>query len=178
MRKTFIKLVLLTTFLFNVSCSEEFFDRLPIDQLSEDGFYKEGIHFEQAINDAYRLLRTVYSNYYIIGDVASDNAYTQRSSNAHDFISFNDSNVTASSAVVSGIWSGSYYVIARANIVIERIETVNFDAGLKRRLIGEAKFLRSLMYFNLIRIFGDVPLVLKEVADPAEALSYGRESVA
>ncbi len=178
MRKIFIKLALLTTFLFNIACSEEFFNQLPTDQLSEDGFYKEGIHFEQAINDGYRLLRTVYGNYYVIGDVATDNAYTQHSSNAHDFISFNESNVNASSAVLSGIWSGSYSVIARANIVMERIETVDFDAGFKRRLIGEARFLRSLMYFNLVRIFGDVPLILKDVANPAEALSYGREPVA
>jgi hypothetical protein len=120
----------------------------------------------------------VYTNYYVLGDVASDNAYTQRSSNAVDLISFNESNLTASSAVISSIWTGSYQVIARSNIVLDRIGNANVEAGMKRRLTGEAKFLRSLMYFNLVRIFGDVPLVLKDISGPAEALSYGRDPVA
>ncbi len=178
MRKIFINLAFLAPLLFHTSCSEEFFNQVPTDQLSEDGFYREGSHFEQAINDAYRALRTVYGSYYVLGDVASDNAYTQRSSNAADLIAFNESNLTASSAVLSSVWSGSYQVIARANIVLERIENANVEAGLKRRLTGEAKFLRSLMYFNLVRIFGDVPLVLKDIGGPAEAFSYGRDPLA
>lgn len=178
MRRLFIKLVFLTPLFLITSCSEEFFNQVPTDQLSEDGFYKEGTHFEQAINDAYRSLRTVYANYYVIGDVASDNAYTQRSSNAVDLISFNESNLTSASAVISGVWSGSYQVIARANIVLDRIESANVEANLKKRLIGEARFLRSLMYFNLVRIFGDVPLVLKDIEGPSEALTFGRDPVA
>ena len=52
------------------------------------------------------------------------------------------------------------------------------DENLKKRVVGETKFLRALMYFNLVRVFGDVPLVLKETTDPAEGYNFDRAAVA
>jgi tetratricopeptide (TPR) repeat protein len=68
-------------------------------------------------------------------------------------------------------WQMHYKTINIANIAIERIPSINMDATLRTRLVNEAKFLRGLMYFNLVRLFGDVPLVTKEVEDlkPARA---------
>ena len=51
------------------------------------------------------------------------------------------------------------------------------NESLKNRYKGEAKFLRSLMYFNLIRIYGDVPLVLSDISSPKESFEYSRESI-
>ena len=58
------------------------------------------------------------------------------------------------------LWSQSYSCIARANWALANLPTAQVEAGLKRRLEGETLFLRAMHYFNLVRSFGDVPLVL------------------
>jgi hypothetical protein len=60
---------------------------------------------------------------------------------------------------------------------LDNIDNVAMDADLQKRLKGEALFLRSLLYFNMVRIFGGVPLVTKDLKTPEEALSYGRSTV-
>ena len=61
---------------------------------------------------------------------------------------------------VGAAWDGSYLVIANCNVVLSRIEGVEIDATLKNRIIGEALFLRSLMYYHLGIAFGNIPLQL------------------
>ena len=61
------------------------------------------------------------------------------------------------------LWQGYYRAIFRANIAIERIPEVTGNEALKKRLIAEAKFLRAYFYFNLVRWYGDVPLITKQL---------------
>jgi hypothetical protein len=75
-------------------------------------------------------------------------------------------------------WSDGYKGIYRCNAIIDRSAGVTMDETLKNRIIGEAKFLRALMYFNLVRVFGDVPLVVKEIVDPQDGYEYARAPVA
>jgi len=49
---------------------------------------------------------------------------------------------------------------ARANQVIDNVPGINMDATLRARLVGEAKFVRALLYFNLENLFGNIPLQL------------------
>lgn len=61
------------------------------------------------------------------------------------------------------LWRQSYDVINRANIAIDRIEgNANITEPLRSRLVNESKFIRALMYFNLVRWFGGVPIILHE----------------
>jgi hypothetical protein len=60
------------------------------------------------------------------------------------------------------IWQQHYAAIKKANIAIDTIPDIKFDATLNKRLVAEAKFLRALYYFNLVRLYGDVPLVLHD----------------
>ena len=59
-------------------------------------------------------------------------------------------------------WTMHYKAITLANIAIARIPGIQMDATLKTRLINEAHFLRGLLYFDMVRMFGSVPLVLQE----------------
>lgn len=63
------------------------------------------------------------------------------------------------------LWRQHYEGINRANAAIGRIPGIEFDATLKARLINEAKFLRAVYYFNLVRLWGGVPLVTEETLD-------------
>src|SRR5256885_8930842 len=56
------------------------------------------------------------------------------------------------------IWQHHYEAIFRANQVIARVPGIRMDAILRDRIVGEAKFIRALMYFNLVTLYGNVPL--------------------
>lgn len=74
------------------------------------------------------------------------------------------------------VWRGAYQVINRANIVIQRLEenpVPGMTPELTNRLIGEARFLRAISYFHLVRLFGDVPLRLRPETD-TESLDIPR----
>ncbi|MCU0386821.1 MAG: RagB/SusD family nutrient uptake outer membrane protein, partial [Flavihumibacter sp.] len=53
--------------------------------------------------------------------------------------------------LLNGMWNDHYRGIAQCNIILSRIDAIDMDAALKNRYIGEVKFLRSLMYFNMVR---------------------------
>jgi hypothetical protein len=72
-------------------------------------------------------------------------------------------------------WRNYYSIIFRANTILSKIENVDvLVVKNKERHIGEAKFLRAFAYFDLVRIFGDVPMVISVITDQ-EALKLGRE---
>lgn len=175
MKNIKIGLIVIIAALMGVSCSEDFFNELPTDSLTEETYFNNSQDIEMMLNDGYFNLRGTYRNFYAIGDIASDNAYNQKFNNNYNNITLNESNVIADNGVLDGIWTGSYYTISRTNLVLDNIDAIKMDENLKKRYKGEAKFLRSLIYFNLVRIYGDVPLVLKDMKTPDETFTYGRE---
>lgn len=71
---------------------------------------------------------------------------------------------TSTSLSFNELWENNYQGIARANQALKYLPNLDIDDALKQRLIGEAKFLRALFYFRLVRMFGGVPLI-KSVPD-------------
>lgn len=67
------------------------------------------------------------------------------------------------------IWRQLYTGIDRANIAADKIAGMSVDTALRSRLVLEARFLRALYYFDLVRFFGDVPLVLHNPVSVAPA---------
>jgi hypothetical protein len=63
---------------------------------------------------------------------------------------------------IQQIWTEHYEGINKANIALERIPGITMDEKLKNRLLGESRFLRAFYYFNLVRLYGDVPLLLTD----------------
>lgn len=70
----------------------------------------------------------------------------------------------ADNAALLEIWRIHYKTIYLANIAIDRIPLIDMDPALQDRLLNEAKFLRGLLYFNMVRMFGEIPLVISEDA--------------
>ena len=66
--------------------------------------------------------------------------------------------VTSTNQSINNLWKELYLGIRDANNVIANVPEINMNEELKNRIIGEAKFLRALNYFNLVRCFGEVPL--------------------
>ena len=69
----------------------------------------------------------------------------------------------ASDISFNDVWKGRYSGVYRANNALFYLEQLTIDETLKSRLIGEVKFLRALWYFDLVRCFGDVPIVISKV---------------
>lgn len=72
-------------------------------------------------------------------------------------------NFTTSSLSFNETWKSRFGGIGRANKALFYLEQFTIDEGLKNRFIGEVKFLRALWYFDLVRCFGGVPIVTKEI---------------
>jgi hypothetical protein len=163
--------------LLGVGCTQSFVDIKPYAQVPIDNFYQTEADFRQAVSGVYNTLRGRYTNYWQFAEVPSDNATFgpggQVATSDFDFLTWLPSN-----GALTDQWIGHYQTIANANIILGRIGPVQMDAALKARLVAETKFIRALMYFNLVRYFGDVPLVTTELADPAASYTYLRRPVA
>ncbi len=68
-----------------------------------------------------------------------------------------------SNAVMTSVWTGSYQMINRANLVISKAPGVTDDVALRDIVVGEAEFLRAWAYFELVSQWGDVPLYTEPV---------------
>jgi hypothetical protein len=77
------------------------------------------------------------------------------------FNEFRDDNLTPGNSYVRNLWSPVYNYIYQANAIVEGVNASNsLSTGVKKQLLGEAKFLRAFFYFYLVNYFGDVPLIL------------------
>jgi len=75
-------------------------------------------------------------------------------------------NILSTSYPINFAWTSLYKIISSANLILANVGNIDNDPN-KNRIEGEAKFLRAWAYFDLVQLFGDVPLVLEPVTDPS-----------
>jgi hypothetical protein len=106
-----------------------------------------------------------------VTNIASDDA--DKGSTADDqkvpVGDIDDFNITATNKFAETLWSGHYNAIGTVNQALLALSTANIDSQTKNRLTGEMKFLRGYLYFNLVRMYGDVPLILRVPKDQTDA---------
>ncbi len=159
MRK-YIASIFLTLVMSLVSCTgpleEELFSNPGIND-----FYKSAADAELAIAGVYAVLLTeqgLYKDiaYFIMGDFTTDIMHNRNGSvNPDEWASFT---WNESTQLFDFMWTGCYLGINRANTLIDKLEASNLSDQVKNEYIGQAKFLRALLYFNLVKNFGGVPL--------------------
>lgn len=152
-------LIYILVIILFASCKKSFIDLNPPSNLSTSGFYKTEEDMNQAVLSAYGNLRSVYNGTFVrLGEIRSDNTtFSWLSGNPanENGIDVFASPLLPENGYLSSAWDNSYNIILRCNIVIGRIENITFkDEQLKRQYIGEARFIRALMYFWLNRVFG------------------------
>jgi hypothetical protein len=134
------------------------------DKITQENFYQNEDDAVAAVNAVYDVLGAVElycSSLWLIQDISSDDfdaLATWNDPNARDLDQYS---IRATNNYLSGIWQASYLGISNANISLQRIPDIVMEEELQKRLLAEARFLRGLYYFNLVRLFGDVPLILK-----------------
>ncbi|MDB9836048.1 RagB/SusD family nutrient uptake outer membrane protein [Flavobacteriaceae bacterium] len=160
-----LKLILVLSTCFVLSCDNDFIELTSISEASSDDFYKTSNDFENALIASYDALQSndLYGQAFDrLVAIRADDAVDDNSSSstrASDVDKFQES---ATNGFVNNAWRGTYIGISRANIVISRIDQADFDSSTKSKLKAEAQFIRALLYFNAVRIWGAIPLILDE----------------
>ncbi|HEY8309732.1 MAG TPA: RagB/SusD family nutrient uptake outer membrane protein [Gemmatimonadaceae bacterium] len=111
-----------------------------------------------------------------VGDLSSDNAEFSGTSTSYGEI--DDNKISAFNTTVLDIWSQAYANINSANEILDKLGTLtNLDPVTRDELQGEAYFVRALMYHNLVKYFGDVPIRLHPTTDPNAGSTITRAPV-
>ncbi|WP_378104623.1 RagB/SusD family nutrient uptake outer membrane protein [Chryseobacterium sp. sg2396] len=152
------------------SCSSDLLNTLPEADKVTSNFYKDASQIEQGVNGVYGSLQ--YTGQYkqgllTIGEIPSDNTFDEVPANDNfTYGEFDFFTIQPTNSLIENAWKDNYVGIQQANIILNRIGSItDMSEGTKKTRIGEMKLLRALMYFNLVRIFGDVPLVTQETTD-------------
>jgi uncharacterized protein (UPF0297 family) len=170
-----MKIIIKTSFLLllviSFSSCEKFLDTQPtgnsvfIEQ-EGDTIFKTANEVEAALSAVYGDFQNEYwqLDFLVNGDAQSDDAYAGADNPANFQIA--DYRIVATNSNVSRDWAYLYQTIGKANLVINNVE-ITPDPSLsdqrKREIKGEASFVRAVMYFQAVQLWGDVPLQIKEV---------------
>ncbi len=145
-------------------CKKSFLDKDPISELTTGNFYRNANDAESGLAAAYDALQQEYYiwDYQTNSDTRSDNTYAG-GDNPTNF-QIDRFQVNAVNSNVERDWNMLYNSVMRANAVIDNVPNIEdlkwSGNNRKQEIIAEAKFLRALHYFHLVRTWGGVPLVL------------------
>ena len=165
---------LLIVLLFS-ACSDSFFEKYPTDSIAEENYLNTSDEIQNVLYSAYANMRGDFANSLVyLGDLPTDNAYDYKLNNSSDHIALNESGVDPQNGVTSALWAACYEIINRCCIVLDNIDKVDISDDRYNQMVGEAEFLRAYTYYVMVRVWGDVPLVLEDVKDFMDVYTYGR----
>ncbi len=163
--------IILGLFLLGImnSCSD-FLEEDPQNQVATSNYYTNAQDALSAVNSIYGYLGSYnagntagvyHSTFWVSMGLASDELLNNQLGTPQ-FDQLANFSHNAENAALLEIWQIHYKTIYLANIAIERIPLIEMDETLRERYVNESKFLRGLLYFNLVRMFGEVPLLISE----------------
>lgn len=174
MKNIFIGSLMVASVLMT-SCGD-FLEETPLSNVTQKNYYKTESDAEGAVNAIYETVGigsvafwqgtgngnttyggVFYNDYWMLQDLFADNA-------THDdwrWANFDNFSLPETDGQVKTLWYNFYRSINTANIVIEKVPLINMDASKRNHLVAEARFWRGLLYGELAKMWGDVPLRLK-----------------
>ncbi|GAB2774434.1 RagB/SusD family nutrient uptake outer membrane protein [Rhabdobacter roseus] len=144
------------------SCQESYLDLKPTDRYTEQNFWQNEEHALAGLNGTYRALTDDFlygSDSPFLLEALSPNAYNYGNTKGFNIIAKGNHDANNSS-VINNRWGSNYRGIGRANNLLANLGPIPMDEALKKRIRGEALFLRALFYFDLLNLYGGVPLIL------------------
>ncbi|NLR94412.1 RagB/SusD family nutrient uptake outer membrane protein [Flammeovirga agarivorans] len=160
--KYIIKIFFTVVFLSLLSSCNDFLTEYPVSEVGVDNYLRNDDEVETAVLGIYSGLQDVVQEEYALLEMRSDNAGTR--SGVGDWAQFETFTVLTTNSVVAAYWNACYTTIYRSNLVLANIENVA-DSTKRAQFEGEARFVRGYMHFNLVRLFGNVPLGDRMVAE-------------
>lgn len=180
MNKKFIAMACLAAVVaISPSCKKDFLNESDPNAIGVAASYKTPNDVLLAVNGIYQSLRSgnnVGETSDLWTDQRSDDTGTQdNQSNAGEPFQFGDFSILPSNTYLKSHWVSMFGTVTRANSVLSNIDRVTFaDNNQKLQYTAEAKFLRAFIYFDIVRTWGDVPLVTKQLLNSADvaAVTY------
>jgi hypothetical protein len=151
-----------------VSCNK--LDETPDSLITVSQFYKTQADATAAVAAIYSTLNTDAAGDFpmygrdlnlMTGNGSDDQVFSPSNTNT-DVRALGTATYVPANDRIKKNWQQHYFGISRANVAIDNIPNINFDTTLRSRLIREAKFVRALLYFNIVRFWGEAPLILHD----------------
>lgn len=166
--KSHISILILSTVLL-FSCSESFLDVESITEPTTDNFYRTIDDAERALIGCYDGWQITSANgnlaFYIASEVMSDQTFgATGNSDGRGYQAIDRFDISQSPSdanLFNGTWTDYYTAIFRCNSLLVKMDQIewNDDNETRSRIEGETRVLRAMLYFDLVRLFGYVPLV-------------------
>ncbi|WP_316802345.1 RagB/SusD family nutrient uptake outer membrane protein [Pedobacter nototheniae] len=161
--KKYITSILACSLIITVSSCKKFLESKPLDSYTENTFYVDEKGLQGGLVSCYDALQTdsLYGNNMLtLGEIRGDNVTdNDPGSGAGVRNSIEVFSETPANNILAASWQGHYKAIYRSNIILDKAPGISMNETTKGQIIGQAKFIRALSYFNLTRLWGSVPLI-------------------
>ncbi len=157
------------------SCTEDFLDVEPMTEVFDNNFYQTVADAEMALIGCYDGYQRTSSNgnlsFYVVSEVLSDNTFGgtgNTDGRAYQALDrFDISQSPSDNNMFNGTWADYYAGVFRCNTLLSKLDGIAFesDPATRNRIEGETRFLRALMYFDLVRLFEKIPLLTEPTTD-------------
>lgn len=148
--KKYLSIIAAALLMGSFSSCSDFLDRYPLEELSDESFWKTEKDAEMAVSNLYNVLPTWDVDEAINSDDAVHGIKWAAGNQSKGVYAPSDYG-----------WSGEYGYIRQANLVLEKIQEMDLSEDAYKKLEGQARFFRAYTYFTLIRSFGAVPYIDK-----------------
>ena len=149
--------------LLMISCSKEYLEVDPKGTTLEDNYYTNEAEAYSALVAVYDVLGKQskgFENMISLLNAGSDDHYAGGGSSSDGSQLQVFSNYTISeSTIATSYWNDYYQGVFRANTLLSKLPDVDMPEATKERLTAETKTLRAIFYFELVRLFGNIPLI-------------------
>jgi starch-binding outer membrane protein, SusD/RagB family len=163
----YTSVVILSGVLLLSSGCKKFLDEQDPSNLTPESFYTIPEHAEAAIAAVYADMRFygggagIFSSNWQMLEAPTGTSTTETAQNA-DLNNLYALSYDGNVGHIVNWWNGLYRVIANANLVLEKVPPITpMDEAQKKKILGEARFLRAWAYFYAVRLWGDIPLITK-----------------
>lgn len=169
------KLLISLIGVFGLLSCNDYLDIEPEATRDAENFFRSPQDYEQGLTAAYDLMQTSYLSLWI-GEIASDNSHAGGESptdteGLHQIDAMTHGGLNAE---LRSIWRWNYTGITRVNFIFENKDNIDFQG--KEQILAQAHFLRAYYYSELVKFFGDVPLIIDRSLSLSEASSTPRTS--
>ncbi|WP_026966899.1 RagB/SusD family nutrient uptake outer membrane protein [Algoriphagus terrigena] len=169
--KSYIRKFVFLSSLIGVTSCADFLDESDKSNFTLDNYFTKPEHATSAVNSIYQSLQPIMSSGFgggpwMMTEFATGLADTELGQAQNSLLIMNLDN-SSDNGYGQTYWTSFYLGIANANVAIAEIPDVPMDETAKNKLLGEARFLRAYYYFNLVQIFGNIPLI----TDPIDLTS-------
>lgn len=149
-----------------VACEDYLEIDLPDNQIISETVFNDQESAESAVQGLYNELSTAYfvgggpNSVSVLAGLSADNLITTVTT--QNLREFEENEISVQSSYNYNVWSSAYNLIYQTNAVLEGLqEASSLPTEARDRMRGEARFIRAFIYFYLVNLYGEVPLVLE-----------------